>query len=200
MIVHYYNIYNCQFCNDGNNHPILVPPLNTDPVLLRQRGFILSPDNTWIHYLTEQEYNYIITNQYQGEIRFIYNEQQYASDETPEEKKNGNKLGLISLGLFVVPFVLGVLLQIYFDIFTNTADYTTISNSPAAEIINIISSLCRIGSFVTMIITRAKYHKNKIGIAMMWVFIISAVLTIIAAVLLIIACGQCLNEMRSCPG
>lgn len=201
MIVHYYSIYNCQFCNDSNNHPILVPPPNMDPAVLNQQGFILSPNNTWIHYLTEQEYNYIIANQHLGEISFIYNETSYSAPETPEEKKNGDRLALTSLGLLVAPLGISMLLALYFNMTSSgDIDASTLTNSPIATFLEGLMSMCRLGSLVTMIITRVKYPKNKLGKIMMWVYIVLGILLVIAIILLIIACGQCIEEMRHCPG
>lgn len=120
-------------------------------------------------------------------------EQQVKKDVTnnitsPEEDKSANKLGIISICMYIGGPVLSYVFSFLTTIFTIALD-----NSMASLISTLVMSLgvfaIRLTSYVLMIIMRVKYPNNKFGKILMWVYIgllLARVLVIVLIVILLL--------------
>ncbi len=108
-----------------------------------------------------------------------YGQQPYAQQaggETPEEKKNANRLCIISLVLYLSPLIWGLF------------------NSRVSRL---ISGACSIAAIVLMIVARVKYPKNTFAKVLMWIYIAFIILGVIT---LILAWIFLIEMINSCAG
>ena len=131
-----------------------------------------------------------------------YNPQKAFQDE--EEKKKANTLCFISLGLYLLPYVLNF---IYYWISVGSIDYSNIDNldyggrSSGAYLISGLNFISYIAAWVTMIVARVKYKNSTFAKVLMWVYIGMLILGIIAVIIIVVACAAMFNSVLSnCPG
>ena len=116
------------------------------------------------------------------------------------EEHNANILAGISLACIICSRIIFII-----SIVTNSI----ISNEGRLmqAVLNLFSGLAgtiSLAGLVTMIVTRIKYPKNKLGKAAMWTYIIITVLEVLAVIIFTVACivaGIALLEAcKNCPG
>ncbi len=118
-----------------------------------------------------------------------------------EDDKKANTLCLISiactiLGYILVPMFGGVRLPdfvndaipVELDGFVETVQGAT------SMAVGLIAWLGQIAGFVLMIIARVKYPKNTFAKVLMWIYIVSIVLWVLAVILLIASCMYCASQ------
>ncbi len=207
MFVHYYDV-RCCTCANVDNRPVLIAPPDTGYDLLTMHEFVLLADGRWCHFLTQQEYEHVMTGYPNHDVSFgsqVY-QAPLPTIEDPEKVKAGNRCALIAFILFGTSILLpgiAALLMGGFNVLTETAKDSESGNpiiTGISSILGGISSLTEIAAFVMMIVTRVKYPKNVWGKVLMWIYIVLGILIVIGMVLLILACAYCVNEMRRCPG
>ena len=202
MYVHFYEIRGCT-CDNVDSRPVLVAPRDTRLDLLTKYQFILLADGRWVHFLTNDEYAYVMTGYPNRDVTF-YTAPQYTASpaampqESEEDKRRGNLLAGIGLGLFVLYLIV------------NFGEWGFMkaleSNSHAGETTDLIAAinsillLMPVTSFVLMLITRIKYPKNVLGKVLMWVFIVSGILLAFLVIATLVACVACLNECSQAGG
>ncbi|MBQ4466074.1 MAG: hypothetical protein II916_08950 [Oscillospiraceae bacterium] len=201
MLVHYYEIRSCT-CDNVDNRPVLVAPPETVLDLLTKYNFVLTADGRWVHFLTTPEYDHVMTGYPNRDVTFSYQPSaKEKPQETPEERKAGNRLATIGFLLLA----LSIVMPMAAVMMTEAADKMPFEEEgPLLSTFNTISygigSLSQIAAFVMMLVTRIKYPKNTLGKVLMWIYIVGAILAALAAILIIVACASCLNELSHCPG
>ena len=191
MTVHFFEIKNCvlAFCN---GYPLLIAPDGTDEQLLSMRQFTRQADGKWIRYVDRYEYEYILRFSDVNEAVFndetvknisyppIPYPQQYYSPppQPPGADSTAHVLCYISLGLMLTTVPVAVVGAVYF------------------------SGLAFLAALILMIVVRVNYPQCKMGKVLCIIYIIlSAVillLLIIGVIVLMVACNECANSMRSC--
>ena len=111
--------------------------------------------------------------------------------ETPEEKKAGNTLGIISLCLYFGSPVLSGIIA-YLSSLANTSSYS--STNAFTSLISGLSGIASLTAWVLMIIGRVKYPKNKLCKVVMWIYIGLLIAGIVSVILLFAFCYiTCMN-------
>ena len=114
------------------------------------------------------------------------------SVEDPEDKKKANMLCTISLILkYGMGLIVGVTSGVFSTIASSSTSHTAISSINA--VLASLSGIAGLGAFVLMIVVRVKYPKNTFGKVIMWIYIIELILSILAAIILIVACASALS-------
>lgn len=103
---------------------------------------------------------------------------QQAGGETPEEKKNANRLCIISLVLYLSPIIWGLF---------NSRGF------------GLISGACSIAAIVLMIVARVKYPKNTFAKVLMWIYIAFFILGVITLILAWIFLIEIINSCAGAP-
>lgn len=121
------------------------------------------------------------------------------SDMTPEDAHNANMLCIISL---VCHFAVPVLVSFFTSIISGVNGAGDISNASNAAIrlFTSISGISVLASWVLMIIVRVKYKESTFGKVVMWIYIGLLILSIVAIIILVIACVGLIKECQGCPG
>lgn len=105
-------------------------------------------------------------------------------DETPEEKKAGNRLSRISLILQIAGVAISSIissLEAYAA--TGIGEYSYSMPDTLNYILSFAISGTYIASIILMIIARVKYKKNKFAKVLMWIYIGEAALAVVTVVL-----------------
>ena len=178
MRVDYYDMPDCTY-EMYFGRPALFSPEGTDMAMLAAYGFTPLPDGRYIHFLDQQEYCHIVSNESAGIVVFDqsthdkivqYYWSQYAPTPFVNRSNGGTVMCIISLILLVVsPFLL-------FELPT-------------------LGMLGWIASLVLMIIVRATYPKNVFGLVLMILHIVAIAVIFISALL---AMAACYDIMRQC--
>lgn len=112
----------------------------------------------------------------------------YPNGETEEERKEGNKLGIISLCLYFGAPVVSFILSLIVGFIAGVTKTTTYSISPLTTLIGSLSGIAGLAAYVVMIVGRIKYPKNTLCKVVMWIYIVLLILCILAFILLIAFC------------
>ena len=189
MTINYYEIRNCSLLY-FMGYPIFLAPDGTDEELLAKRGFAKQNDGKWIRYADQFEYSFIMEFRNNDEIdlneetikNFSYTPMNYPPQmyyaAPPQDNTTANILCIISITLMAaaVPVLL-----------TSLA---------------FLSGLLFIAAMVLMIIARVMFPQSTFAKVLCIVYICLAVLAlvigIISVILLMIACNECVNSLRSC--
>lgn len=127
---------------------------------------------------TKIQKNYEIVNNQNNTPQEIKNDK-----ESPEEKKAGDKIAIISLVLyFVASKVIFPIIEIWLQHIT--------------PIIAYLDLLFPVAGIIAMIYGRIKYPKNKSLKIVMWVIIIYTIAMIIMFIYLVIACNAICEDIR----
>ena len=117
--------------------------------------------------------------------------------EAKEKIKKGNILCFISLACYVAPSIIGGILNSVTDSFENLQQSLTGSSYSLSSLISSsVMTAAYIAAWVLVIIARTKY-KNTFSKVLLWIYIGTLVLGIIALVVVIafclFACGKYMN-------
>lgn len=179
MVVHFYGVANC-YCDSIEGRPVLIAPVGVDSESLQRHYFTALPDGRWAHYLTREEYYYIVSFGDVPEVVFSYDKPvvNYSSQEQPqeqltaEEKKNADTLCIISIVLWAVCFV---------------------------PFLAYVSVPCMIAALVLVIIARVKYPKHTFSKVLLIVYGVLFLVGMVLAVVTLIACGYYIEDsMKHC--
>lgn len=191
MTVHFFEINNCRFEMFGGR-PVIFAPEGADEGVLGRYGFVRIADGRWLRFLNPYEYNYIssfrdgeeavIDGSSVGKMNYPMGQPQqvnYGGHMYNPQKKADN-LCYVSIGLMAGSLpVSGVL-------------------TPIGGLLTAIAAL------VLVIIVRVHYPEHKLGKVLFTTYlilvIVGIILTIVAVIAVAIACNQCINDCRSCPG
>lgn len=113
--------------------------------------------------------------------------------EDPEEKKKANMLCTISL---ILKYGMGLITGVVAGVMSAIGNPSSSSYSVIASANTVLASLTGIAglaAFVIMIVVRVKYPKNTFGKVIMWIYIVELILSILAAIILIVACASALS-------
>lgn len=134
---------------------------------------------------------------------------------TEEEKKQANLLCIISLSLYLLPIIIYLILVFISAGATASriddpyyVESQISNNSATLDAVFSIFSLLACGSFIAaivlMIVARVKYPQSVFAKVLMWVYIVMFIIAVIGiaivAISCAIACGNCLDDLRGCPG
>jgi hypothetical protein len=191
MTVHFFEIRDCRFEMFGGR-PVIFAPEEADEELLGRYAFVKIADGRRVRYLNQYEYSYIMSVKDAEEIvfdgkaveRMNYPAAQFQyvnyGNRMYNPQKTADTLCYVSLGLMAGSLPLSAVL------------------TPLGGLVLAIAAL------VLVIIVRVHYPEHKLGKVLFTVYliliIIGVVLTIAAMIIIAIACNQCINDCRSCPG
>ncbi len=190
MTVHYYGINNCTllyYCG----YPVLLAPNGTDEALLTIRGFVRQDDGNWIRYVDQFEYGYIMQFTDKNEVvvneetarSIMYPPNQYINRSCygappPSSENTATMLCIISLCLMLLSLPVSIVGTV------------------------LPGGLCYITALVLMIIARVNHPESKFAKVLCIVYVIMTVIlvifTVTAIILLMKACNDCMNSLRSC--
>ncbi len=189
MKIHYYEIRNCSLLY-YMGYPIYLAPEGTDESLLARWGFTKQNDGKWIRYIDQFEYSYIM--QFHNCEEVIVNEEALKNNQYPhfqyqpplyvpapiKDSNTANILCTVSVSLMLLS---GPIL------FTK---------------LMFLSGILFIAAIVLMIIARVGYPDNKFAKILCIIYVSLTVLlfiiAIIGTIMLMIACNECVNDLRSC--
>ena len=126
-------------------------------------------------------------------------------DLSPEDKKQADKLCIISMILMFAPMVIiflkNIILGLLFDAGKEEFYYNIASSYVLGSILTFLMAGCGIAALVLMILVRVKYPQSVFGKVLMWLYIALAILVVVFIAVTIIACGLAFAScVRSCPG
>ena len=117
---------------------------------------------------------------------------------SPEDKKQADKLCIISIILMFAPmaviFIKNIILGLLFDAGKEEIYYNIASSYVLGSILTFLMAGCGIAALVLMILVRVKYPQSVFGIALAILVVVFIAVTIIACGLAFISC------VRNCPG
>ena len=124
---------------------------------------------------------------------------------SPEDKKQANKLCIISMVLMFAPiviiFIKDIILGIMYDTGTEEFLYNIAGSYVLESTLTFLLIGCGIAAPVLMILVRVKYPQSVFGKVLMWLYIVLAILAVIFIAVTIISCGLAFAScVRSCPG
>lgn len=198
MQVHFYEIRGCT-CSNADGKPVLVAPEYTQLDLLNYYQFILLPDGRWVHFLTNEEYASVMTGYPHRDVVFSHpRKAAQPLPETPEDLAKADRLGWIGIAMIVASVLLGIGLVLLSSAMGDGVPETL------ELIITGLIGLLQLAGFVMMLFIRIRYPGNRLGKALMWIYIAEVILAIIAVIVMIIACvffiKSCCESMQDCPG
>ena len=124
---------------------------------------------------------------------------------SPEDKKQADKLCIISMILMFAPMVViflkNIVLGLLFDAGKEEFYYNIASSYVLGSILTFLMAGCGIAALVLMILVRVKYPQSVFGKVLMWLYIALAILVVVFIAVTIIACGLAfISCVRNCPG
>ena len=124
---------------------------------------------------------------------------------SPEDKKQADKLCIISMILMFAPMVViflkNIILGLLFDAGKEEIYYNIASSYVLGSILTFLMAGCGIAALVLMILVRVKYPQSVFGKVLMWLYIALAILVVVFIAVTIIACGLAfISCVRNCPG
>ena len=124
---------------------------------------------------------------------------------SPEDKKQADKLCIISMILMFAPmaviFIKNIILGLLFDAGKEEIYYNIASSYVLGSILTFLMAGCGIAALVLMILVRVKYPQSVFGKVLMWLYIALAILVVVFIAVTIIACGLAfISCVRNCPG
>ena len=124
---------------------------------------------------------------------------------SPEDKKQADKLCIISMILMFAPmvviFIKNIILGLLFDAGKEEFYYNIASSYVLGSILTFLMAGCGIAALVLMILVRVKYPQSVFGKVLMWLYIALAILVVVFIAVTIIACGLAfISCVRNCPG
>ena len=124
---------------------------------------------------------------------------------SPEDKKQADKLCIISMILMFAPMVViflkNIILGLLFDAGKEELYYNIASSYVLGSILTFLMAGCGIAALVLMILVRVKYPQSVFGKVLMWLYIALAILVVVFIAVTIIACGLAfISCVRNCPG
>ena len=116
-----------------------------------------------------------------------------AQELSPEDKKQADKLCIISMILMFAPMVViflkNIILGLLFDAGKEEFYYNIASSYVLGSILTFLMAGCGIAALVLMILVRVKYPQSVFGKVLMWLYIALAILVVVFIAVTIIACG-----------
>lgn len=176
MLVHYYTVKNCKFEMYEGKPAIFASEEADEDSPTIKFNFFQTVDGRWCHYLTQEEYYYIMSFPSDAEVTFG-KRLKPPNPLSAKEKRYANIMCLISLGLLICGII----------ILLCTGSQIAIHSWVA--------------SLILMIAVRVKYTESLFGKILMISYI---VLAVIAVVLLIFAIASTftnsfLDSLLTCP-
>ena len=178
MKIHFYEVKDCTY-DMVQGIPAIFAPEGVDTETLQRHFFIQTLDGRWFHYLTREEYYYLMSFSGSDEVVFRFdrpvtnyyppNYMPYAQNNAQDENKANTMCG-ISLGLIGLGFLIS-------------------SVAPA------LTFPCWIAALVLMIIVRVNHPQNTFGKVLMIIYIVFGVLFFIGILLAMAACGMITGEI-----
>ena len=117
-----------------------------------------------------------------------------AEEDPSARKKKANTLCFISLGLSFIPYVMSFLMVLLGE-FSDVSKYK--SSNFLIDIMVSLMGASYIASWVMMIIARVKYKESVFAKVLMWVYIGTAALGVIAVIAFI---AWCVSQCSNMPG
>lgn len=135
--------------------------------------------------------------QYQQQPNMIY--QQPMNTEYVDEHE-ANMLAGVSLACIIGSRIMLIISTIVNGLIASEESIITVLLNMFSGLTGVISLI----GLVTMIITRVKYPKNKLGKAAMWAYIVISVLELLAVIVFTVACIAAgvafIEACGNCPG
>lgn len=196
MNIHYYEIKNC-YLGESCGKPVIFPPKDTDRRALTKCGFVqLTDSEEWVHFLSDEEYRYIMQFSKEEDVTFAGNKCDVQNTEIITDihdiyenpKDNRNRTANTLAGLSIVFMILAVA--------------SILVTSYSRFKISLPFDLFFIVSVVLAVALRSIFPENKIGKILSTVGTILSVLVLCFLVVVIISCkiafDSCCNELEGC--
>ena len=184
MLIDFYEIYNCSYSIIDNN-PVLIAPGNITVELLYKYRFVQLNNGQWYHYLTQDEYNFIMNNEHNPNVHNVNGNLVFGSinqqNDVSSEERN---LSLAAIITFIAHAISNLLYSLLAVISYDTI-YNEIYSTALPSVVTGIGYLITIASLVFIIMLRIKYPNNKIGLVLM-ILIIIKILVIIVGIIFVI--------------
>ncbi|MCR5601035.1 MAG: hypothetical protein K6G33_09895 [Ruminococcus sp.] len=188
MVVDFYQIKNCQYEYFMGRHVIFAPEGTSEDLLYTYR-FFRADDGRACHFLTPDEYYYVMDNMNTG--RAVFGSAEPIMRRSDEEqmlmpgmqggnipqKETDNTLCFISLALLIASFCV-----------TGFASQFSVP--------------CFIASYVLAIVARSKNPKSTFALVLIIVHSVLVALAVLTIISLMIACGEMTRSCNDChiPG
>lgn len=174
MNIHYYKIKNCSL-GESCGRPVIFPPKDTNRKTLAKYGFVLLPDSEeWRHFLSDEEYQYIMRFSAEEDVTFEGCKYKNSKDN---RNKTANALVILSTILMIIA-VVGSSID-FFDDFQ----------------ISLIFKLLFIISVVLAVALRIIFPENINGKVLIRVYtILYVTFFVILLIVLIVAMNSCMNS------
>ena len=120
-----------------------------------------------------------------------------------KRSKKARTLCFISLGLYLSPFLVSIILYLISALISgaSSASYSSMSSASTALgvayiICLFIDSALRIGAWVTMIIARVKYKESVFAKVLMWVYIGLLIAAVVSTIILVAMCWAFIESLQ----
>ncbi|SHM45997.1 hypothetical protein [Ruminococcus flavefaciens] len=180
MRIHFYEVKDCTY-DMVQGIPAIFAPDGVDEEVLQRHFFIKTAEGKWFHYLTREEYYYLISMSYSGNDEVVFSFDKPITNYYPpyqpldsESENKANTMCGISLGLMGMGFILAI-----------------IGGA-------ILTFPCWIAAIILMIIVRVNYPQNTFGKVLMIIYIIFGILLMIGFIMVAITCNIIAKDFLSC--
>ncbi len=188
MNIHYYEIKNC-YLGESCGQPVIFPPKDTDRKTLTKCGFVqLTDSDEWGHFLSDEEYQYIMQFSKEGDVTFegdkydVQNTEIITNirDKYENSEDNHNRTAGTMAGLSIILMIIAVVGSLV-DFFAHFE-------------ISLVFGLFFIVSVVSAVALRIKFPENKLGKILIRVYITLALLVVGFLTFVIISCSIAIDS------
>lgn len=200
MNVHYYEIKNCQL-GQSCGRPVIFPPKNTDRELLSRYGFVqIMNTEEWCHFLSNEEYQYIMQFSQQDNVVFVGDK--FSATKTEEitdisdryrnldDNHNSTANGLAGFSIILMIITVVGSIVSFFEYYE----------------ISLFFGFLFIVSVVLAVAVRVIYPENKFGRLLIKIYVALIILFSVILVFAIISCfiaadaciDSCCSELEGC--
>lgn len=207
MTVKYYEINNCVVHstideNTGvSKHYIYAP--NNVPIEVLQRYKFEYDGHSKVYWkmLSNAEVSEITRNMSPDNSYSVVGNGKYVSED---DRKLSRKLCIASLIMLLIPEVAGVIIAVIGALTTNIVSDDGGLFASFSSLFGLLLNMCPIAGIIMLVVAKFKDPNSKFAKALIIVYIVCAVLYILALIVAAMACGlgmaACLNELQNCSG
>ena len=119
----------------------------------------------------------------------------------PEDERKVNGLCIVSLMCVFLPGVFQFLGYLFFGTWLQRVGRCSVLYDRISSAMSVLGIVFLIAGIVLVIYVRVKYPKNIFGKVLMWIYIVLAVLALIAFIVMLVACTlACGYLIETCQG
>lgn len=125
----------------------------------------------------------------------------YNDMNNPDDERKANVFCIASLICVFLPRVLQFLGYLFFGTLLQQVGRESVLHDRISGALSALGILSLIAGIVLVIYVRVKYPKNIFGKVLMWIYIVLAVLILIAFIVMLVACTlACSYLIETCQG